>query len=56
MKFEPESRCGVSCAAFPCEILMEYKKQPGKAGCVENCRRIKAEWVKAALRLLEQYR
>lgn len=86
MKFEPESRCGVSCAAcesflgggcpgcitaekecavtacakqkgrrfcgecgeFPCEILMEYEKQPGKAGCVENCRRIKAEWVKAA--------
>ena len=48
MKFEPESRCGVSCAAFPCEILMEYKKQPGKAGCVENCRRIKAEWVEAA--------
>ena len=37
MKFEPESRCGVSCAAFPCEILMEYEKQPGKA-----------EWVKAA--------
>ena len=71
MKFEPESRCGVSCAAcesflgggcpgcitaekecavtacakqkgrrfcgecgeFPCEILMEYEKQPGKAGC-----------------------
>lgn len=27
---------------------MEYEKQPGKAGCVENCRRIKAEWVKAA--------
>lgn len=86
MKFEPESRCGVFCAAcesflgggcpgciaaekecavtacakqkgrrfcgecgeFPCEILMEYEKQPGKAGCVENCRRIKAEWVKAA--------
>ena len=48
MKFEPESRCGVSCAAFPCEILMEYEKQPGKAGCMENCRRIKAEWVKAA--------
>ena len=56
MKFEPESRCGVFCAAFPCEILMEYEKQPGKAGCVENCRRIKAEWVEAALRLLEQYR
>lgn len=75
MKFEPESRYGVSCAAcesflgggcpgciaaekecvvmacakqkgrrfcgecgeFPCEILMEYEKQPGKA-----------EWVKAA--------
>ena len=48
MKFELESRCGVSCAAFPCEILMEYEKQLGKAGCVENCRRIKAEWVKAA--------
>lgn len=86
MKFEPESRCGVSCAAcesflgeecpgciaaekecavtacakqkgrrfcgecgdFPCETLMECEKQPGKTGCVENCRRIKAEWVKAA--------
>ena len=48
MKFEPESRCGAFCAAFPCEILMEYEKQPGKAGRVENCRRIKAEWVKAA--------
>lgn len=35
---------------------MEYEKQPGKAGCVENCRRIKEEWVKAVLRLLEQYR
>lgn len=47
--------CG-ECGEFPCEILMEYEKQPGKAGCVENCRRIKAEWVKAALRLLEQCR
>ncbi len=39
--------CG-ECGEFPCEILMEYEKQPGKAGCMENCRRIKAEWVKAA--------
>lgn len=24
--------CG-ECGGFPCEILMEYEKQPGKAGC-----------------------